>query len=175
MLFFKSSKIDVWSRSVKFVNFPPFNLLYLLCRTYCCVCWPVRNERLWTCHAGNHGCSSSVDQSIAAAVLLLLNVLCVHLCLLTPPACVSPAVWQAPHLSQPAAADRLAEGEDQPLVGWHTSDPHGEAGTSSADRWALWHPKHLPQEPDLPKSSLTPQELAGAHHVVGEVSYIQMI
>lgn len=76
------------SRNVRFVNFP-FNLLYALCRTHCCVCWSVRDERLWTCHAGNNGCSSPMDQSNAAAVLLLLHVLCVPLfCWPLLPVCV---------------------------------------------------------------------------------------
>ncbi len=52
----------------------------------------------------NHGCSSSVDQIVSAAV----------------------------QLSQPTVAGRLAEGEDQPSPGWNSSDPHGQAGTSPA-------------------------------------------
>ena len=73
-----------WCRWVQCVNY--LNLLVLpLSRAHRCVCWPVRNERLWTCHARNHGCSSSVDQSNAATAVLLSHVLCVPLCFLSPP------------------------------------------------------------------------------------------
>ena len=76
-----------------------------------------------------------MDQSNAAAVLLLSHVLRVPLCLSSDlsSACVSPAVSATVQLSQPAPADRMAEGEDQPPPGWSSSDPCGEAGTSPAN------------------------------------------
>lgn len=91
-------------------------------------------------------------------------------CLLfSDPCCVPPAFWAAARLSQPAATDTLAEGEDQPPPGWNPSGAHGQTGTSSAHSWALQFPKHLPQTSNVPPPSSTPQESAGPHHVAGKV------
>lgn len=47
--------------------------LQLLSRTHSCVCWPVRGDCIWTCHAWNHGCPSPVDQSNVTTLLPLSN------------------------------------------------------------------------------------------------------
>lgn len=84
------------------------------------------------------------------------------------PVCL-PAIWAASQLSQPAAADRVAEGEDQPPPWWDSGGPHGEVGTSAAHRRTLHYPQHLPQESAVPTALSPPQEPAGAHNDVGEV------
>lgn len=122
---------------IKWVNFPFNQLLHLHSRTHCCVCWPVRDERLWTRHAGNHGCSSSVDQSNAAAVFLLSHVLCPSVFWPLLVLCVSSCLSRCPAIA--ACSSRQ--------TGWR----RGSVFSWVELKWSMWRG----WDPSSPSQSTT--------------------
>lgn len=101
-----------------------FSRTRLLTRTYGCVCRPVRDECFWTRHAGNHGCSSSVDKSNAAVAVLLACIVSVLPFVFWPLLCASSFLSSC--LVITACSSR------------HTGWRRGSASSWVEPKWCTW-------------------------------------